>query len=178
MWERANDDSPTESKIKNRARRQDGRETRRSVQISRTLGFIVMRNLTVRLIAAERRPGSKLETGAHAAFRVCEKLRQPLCTFAGVAGFRSLLLRALVLAKARDPGLGGVQITSNGTFEFAPESEAQLDAPEAAQAAATLVDELMGLLFTFIGEALTLRLVHDVWPKAALKDPTPGRKLA
>lgn len=133
-----------------------------------------MRALTERLIAAERRSGRPPPAGGRAAFRVCEKLRAPLCTFAGVAGFRSLLSRALVLAKADAPWLGGMQVTADGSFQFSPEMAAQLDTPEAAEAAAALTDALLGLLFTFIGEALTLRLVHDVWPKAAITDSTPA----
>lgn len=38
-----------------------------------------------------------------AAVRVCEKLRHSLSTLVGVAGFRSLLARALTLAKAEGP---------------------------------------------------------------------------
>lgn len=133
----------------------------------------VMPRLTERLIAAEHRSGSKEDPRSRAAFRVCEKLRRPLCTFAGVAGFRSLLLRALALARADAPLLEGVQVTPGGTFKYSPEMEAQLDTPEAARAAAALADQLLGLLFTFIGEALTLRLVHDVWPNAVSKDTTP-----
>ena len=37
-----------------------------------------------------------------------------------------------------------------------------------------LVAQLLGLLFTFIGESLTLRLLLDVWPEAALDDGNSG----
>lgn len=33
--------------------------------------------------------------------------------------------------------------------------------PEAGK---VLVAQLLGLLFTFVGETLTLRLIHDIWP--------------
>jgi hypothetical protein len=132
-----------------------------------------MRNLTEHLIALERSTNHPT-TASRAAFRVCEKLRGPLCTLAGVAGFRSLLSRALALAKADAPLLREVQLTPSGAITFSPELEAQLDTQEAGLAAAALTDELLGLLFTFIGEALTLRLVHDVWPKAAAQGSKPG----
>jgi hypothetical protein len=135
-----------------------------------------MRDLTERLIAAERRSDNSSDPGGRPVFRVCEKLRQPLCTFAGVSGFRSLLARALVLAKAKAPLLEGVEITAKGSFLYSAELEAQLNTPQAAQAATVLVDQLLGLLITFIGEALTLRLVHDVWPKLAPEDSTPRGK--
>lgn len=129
-----------------------------------------MRSFVQRLIAEERRSAGPSASASRAAFRACDKLRQPLSTFAGAAGFRSLLARALVLAKTKTPLLAGVELKSDGTFEFSPEMEAQLATEEAVKAAAILVEELLGLLFIFIGEALTLRLVHDVWPEAALKN--------
>lgn len=133
-----------------------------------------MRKLAQRLIAEERRAGSRSEAKSRAAFRVCEKLRRPLSTFAGTAGFRSLLSRALALAKVEAPWLGGIQIATDGSFQHSPEMESQLDTDEAAQASAALAAQLLDLLVTFIGEALTLRLVHDVWPQAAPKDSKPG----
>jgi hypothetical protein len=33
-----------------------------------------------------------------------------------------------------------------------------------------LVAQLLGLLVTFIGQALTLRLVRDLWPDAPFED--------
>lgn len=115
--------------------------------------------------------GSAPDSAARAAFRVCEKLRRPLSTMAGVAGFRSLLSRALVLAKADAPWLGGLPIKPDGSLEFSAEVEAQLRSEEAARGGVALITELVGLLIIFIGEALTLRLLHTVWPKVLLKDP-------
>jgi hypothetical protein len=131
----------------------------------------MMRNLVQQLIAEERDVASDSNSKNRAAFRVCEKLRAPLCTLAGVAGFRSLLARALVLAKADAPLLAGVQVQPDGTFLYSPDLEQQLTSVEAAKAGAALSEELVGLLITFIGEALTLRLVHEVWPKMVFKDP-------
>jgi hypothetical protein len=136
----------------------------------------MIRNLVQQLIAEERRIALDSDSKSRAAFRVCEKLRPPLCTLAGVAGFRSLLSRALALAKPQAPLLGGVQIKPDGTFQHSPELDAKLGSPEAAHASAVLVNELIGLLITFIGEALTLRLVHEVWPHMALKDPKSAGK--
>jgi len=34
---------------------------------------------------------------------------------------------------------------------------------EAAQSGGVLIAHLIGLMITFIGESLTLRLLHDVW---------------
>lgn len=135
-----------------------------------------MSHLAQRLIAEERRATSDSDRGGRAGFRVCEKLRRPLSTFAGAAGYHSLLSRALVLAKAQEPLLKNLRIKTDGTLEHSPEWEAQRESVAAAKAMDALVTQLLGLLITFIGEALTLRLIHDVWPEAALEDPKSEQK--
>ncbi len=47
-----------------------------------------MRDLALQLLAYESTAGNTGEPTEFAAFGVCEKLRQPLITLAGVAGFR------------------------------------------------------------------------------------------
>lgn len=91
-----------------------------------------------------------------AVCRVCDKLRSPLTTLVGVGGFRSLLARALTLAKKGSPLLGAWEVKSDGSLQGLN--------GEAAQSDAVLIAQLIGLLITFIGESLTLRLLHDVWP--------------
>jgi hypothetical protein len=41
-----------------------------------------------------------------------------------------------------------------------------------------LISRLLGLLLIFLGEALTMNLIRDVWPDAAIDDGNPqnGRK--
>lgn len=117
-----------------------------------------------RLIAVESRAGDSA-TGGQAAFRVCEKLRRPLITLVGTNGFRSLLARAVSLAKSEAPWLGGVTINPDGSISYAPEVEASLDSAEAGRAGAAVVAELLGLLFSLIGESLTFRVLQGVWPK-------------
>lgn len=92
----------------------------------------------------------------HAVSRVCDKLRRPFATLAGIAGFRSLLARALTLAKQESPDLTGWEVKSEGSLQGLN--------GEAAQSSAVLIAHLIGLMITFIGESLTLRLLHDVWP--------------
>jgi hypothetical protein len=123
-----------------------------------------MEQLIQTLIAEERRVGDASAQDGRAGFRVCEKLRPPLATLAGVAGYRSLLLRALVLARMEVPPLAGVQIKPDGTFHYSRDFEAQWAAPEAARAGRVLARQLLELLAVFIGETLTFRLVRDVWP--------------
>jgi hypothetical protein len=124
-----------------------------------------MRDLAQRLLAHQNAAGKTSEPMEFAAFRVCESLRQPLCALAGVAGFRSLLSRALTLARAEAPSLSAVQVAADGSLkgldELADDTEQDRDG------GAILIAQLIGLLLTFIGEGLTLRLVQDVWPEAA-----------
>ncbi|HEX5453228.1 MAG TPA: hypothetical protein VFX06_05495 [Stellaceae bacterium] len=85
---------------------------------------------------------------------------------AGVAGFRSLLSRALALADGEIRWLKAVHVDANGSLEGL--DEAQLSDAEIAEGEAVLVAHLLGLLVTFIGEALTLHLLHEAWPEASL----------
>lgn len=124
-----------------------------------------MQTLVQRLIQEEAGRNPAAKSGGRAALDVCEKLRAPLSIFTGVGGFRSLLSRALVLAKAKAPWLAGLQVAPDGSLQLTAEQTAQLDTPEAARSSAELVEQTLGLLVTFIGESLTLRFVQDVWPK-------------
>lgn len=122
--------------------------------------------LTQNLIALELRPEDGEGAAGRAAFRVCEKMREPLCVLAGSAGYRSLLSRALALARHRSAWLAELKIRPDGALEFPAGTGAPGDAGEAAGGAA-LVSELLGLLSTLIGDTLTLRLVRNVWPGVA-----------
>jgi hypothetical protein len=124
------------------------------------------RHLAQRLLTYEAVAGENSEPAESGAFRVCAKLRRPLITFAGVAGFRSLLSRALTLARAEAPGLSAVQVAADGSLKGLDEFASQTDKKQARDGGAILVAQLIGLLLTFIGEGLTLRLVQDVWPEA------------
>ena len=75
------------------------------------------RYLAQRLLTYEAVAGKNSETTESAAFRVYEKLRRPLCALAGVAGFRSLLSRALTLARAEAPSLSAVQVAADGSLQ-------------------------------------------------------------
>ena len=127
------------------------------------------RHLAQRLLTYEAVAGENSEPPESAAFRVCAKLRRPLITLAGVAGFRSLLARALTLARAEAPSLSVVQVAADGSLKGLDELEPQIDIDkeQARDRGTILIAQLIGLLLTFIGEGLTLRLVQDVWPEAA-----------
>ena len=125
------------------------------------------RQLAQRLLTYEAVAGENSEPAESAAFRVCAKLRRPLITLAGVAGFRSLLSRALTLARAEAPSLSAVQVAADGSLKGLDELGPQIDKEQARNEGAILIAQLIGLLLTFIGEGITLRLVQDEWPEAA-----------
>lgn len=102
------------------------------------------------------------------AAQCCDKLRVPLARLAGVAGFRSLLTRALALARAEKPGLDGVAVRPDGTLEGL-DAALRASGAGAAEAGAAIVAQLLGLLVTFIGEPLTRQLVREAWPDAAVE---------
>lgn len=128
------------------------------------------RDLAQRLLGYEaaERPS---ETEMPAAFYVCEKLRHPLSTVAGATGFRSLLVRALTLAKREAQVLDAVQVKDDGSLQ----GLGDIPNGEAAEGGAVLIAQLIGLLLTFIGETLTLRLLQDVWPDLPDLDISPPR---
>ncbi|HXM69258.1 MAG TPA: hypothetical protein VN911_21200 [Candidatus Acidoferrum sp.] len=126
------------------------------------------RHLAQRLLDYEAVAGKNSEPTESAAFRVFAKLRRPLITLAGVAGFRSLLSRALTLARAEAPSLSAaVQVAADGSLKGLDELALQADKEQARNEGAILIAQLIGLLLTFIGEGVTLRLVQDEWPEAA-----------
>jgi len=106
-----------------------------------------------------KRCGQVLRVDEFAAFGVCEMLRQPLITLAGVAGFRSLLSRALTLARAEAPSLNAVQVAADGSLQGLDELRPQVDANQAREAGIILITQLLGLLVRVVGEATTLQLV-------------------
>ena len=117
------------------------------------------RDLAQRLLAYENVAVKTSEPTEYAAFRVCERLRQTVITLAGVAGFRSLLSRALRLARAEAPSLSAVQVAADGSLKGLDDLRPQVDADQAREAGIILITQLLGLLVRVVGEAMTLQLV-------------------
>jgi hypothetical protein len=117
------------------------------------------RYLAQRLLTYEAVAGENSEPTESGAFRVCAKVRQPLITLAGVAGFRSLLSRALTLARARAPSLSAVLVAPDGSLKVLAELEPEIDTEQVREAGIILITQLLGLLVRVVGEAMTLQLV-------------------
>jgi nicotinic acid phosphoribosyltransferase len=89
----------------------------------------------------------------------------PLGRLTGVGGFRSLLSRALALSGEEISWLRALHINEDGSLEGLEKLEVKPDTREIAEGEVVLVSQLLGLLVTFIGPALTAGLLHDIWPK-------------
>jgi hypothetical protein len=132
-----------------------------------------IQKLSRRLIALEsaRDPS---DARVNPAARACEKVQVPLTKLAGTDGFRSLMTRAMTLAKAEVPWLASVQVRTDGSLEGFDAARGQLGAVQCDEAGAVVVAQLLGLLVTFIGEPVTLRLVRDAWPDVSVTEMNAG----
>lgn len=105
---------------------------------------------------------------------VCNKLCIPLSSLMGDAGYKSLVSRALALAKKEFPELDAYQVHEEGHIELQEGIEPRLGIGETKNAEIILVAHLIGLLILFIGENLTLDLIHGVWPNAPFNGSESG----
>lgn len=129
-----------------------------------------LRRVAQRLLALEAAAGKTASTTAPPMVRVCDTLRRPLSRLMGVAGFRSLLSRALALATDEVRWLKAVHVTTDGSLEGVSDRTGQLSQSEMTQGGELLIARLIGLLVTFIGAALTARLLHEAWPELSAGD--------
>lgn len=114
-----------------------------------------------RLLAHETALKRQVAGKKGSAFLVGDKLRVPLCKLVGTMGYRSLMERALVIAKPQAPALASFHVASNGLVESAaaiPESAVAIEAET------ILLTQFLSLLAAFVGSGLVLTVVVNVWP--------------
>ena len=108
---------------------------------------------------------------AEAAERADARLRGRLASLIGQTGYTTLVARAVRLAQTEVPALERVTVDAlatgaegglQGVREFA---RASGDAGAAEAGLSAILAHVIGLLVTFIGEDLALRLIRDAWPK-------------
>jgi len=139
------------------------------------------RDLARRLLDYEAMAADSSEATRHTILRVYEKLRHSLGAFAGVAAFASLASRALALAKSEAPGLEGLQVSVDGSLQGPAELELTTDMDKTLaienqleEQGGILIARLLGLLFIFLGEAMTLSLLRVTWPSTVFEDRHSG----
>ncbi len=105
------------------------------------------------------------------------KLRHALSRLLGTEGISSIEARALVRAERLHPVLGPVWTggSSKRALDEARASLAERDPREAVSALRAVCVQLIGLLFTFLGEDLTTHIVYLTWPDLPA-DGTQGRE--
>jgi hypothetical protein len=97
---------------------------------------------------------------AEAAERVCIQLRAGLGRWVGATGYRALLDRALVRARAEHPAVGGLSCHGGEESTIASAVE-ERGAAEVEAGMVAVVAELTDLLGRIIGEEMALRLVEQ-----------------
>ena len=116
---------------------------------------------TARWLLAHEGAIGGANAAAAAAARVYDKLHAHLALLLGSAGVRALLVRSARLTSPRFPFLDGASVESS--VKLCECLQAQ-DAAIASEAAATLFDTFLALLFRFIGERLTIQALRRAWP--------------
>jgi len=87
----------------------------------------------------------------------------------GNGGYRALLMRALALASPEVAWLRTLRVAADGTLEPMDDPAPPVKPAEILEGRVMLLAHLLGLLVAFIGESLTLRLLHEIWPQLPLK---------
>lgn len=107
------------------------------------------------------------------------RLHEVLGRLAGTEGSRSLITRALSLSQLEVPWLRNVHPAPTGLRMDLAATDVPADHAERLHGEVTLVAHVLELLFTFIGERLTLQVIREGWPDLTherddvLKDPNP-----
>jgi hypothetical protein len=127
-----------------------------------------LRDLARRLLALEAAQAKSADVPINEVDNACGKLRVTVSKLVGVAGFASLLSRALALAKTEVPSLGTLKVEADGSLEGFAEAEQNQGHVPSGSGGDVLVAQLLGLLVTFIGQSLTLCLVRDAWKDESL----------
>jgi len=134
---------------------------------------IAIRGIVRRVLTLEAAENQGCVSVIGAAERVADKLRLHLSKRIGQEGFRTLLARALTLTTAQFSHLSAVRIAENGSLlglhdNVTPQAnitpQANVTQQDRVESAVALIAHLLELLFTCIGEDLTLRILCIVTP--------------
>jgi CheY-like chemotaxis protein len=114
-----------------------------------------------RVLLAHESTEKKSGDNSPTIFRVFDKIRNPLLNVADETGFRSILARALALAKPEVGWLWPVKVSDSGSFEGLGLAEESITPAEISRGEAAIIAQMLGLLFTFLGESMTRSLLQE-----------------
>jgi hypothetical protein len=122
-----------------------------------------LKAVAAQLLEFETGPETAPSRRGESLARVIDKLRDALTSLAGAAGFHALLSRALMLASNDVDWLRELRVTADRSLDGHDRVPA-VTPVEIARGEVALVATVLTLLTTFIGPALTIRVLKDVWP--------------
>ncbi|HWW82406.1 MAG TPA: hypothetical protein VNZ26_02325 [Vicinamibacterales bacterium] len=127
-----------------------------------------LRRLALHVLAQHAGPAAGAEALVAAARRAYDDLVRVSAPLIGQVGVDALTGRALHLAQREYPWLVHTREPERWDGPFAQIIFClERQNPEVAtEAAATVFASFIGLLITFIGEPLTVRLLRQAWPRA------------
>ena len=132
-------------------------------------------NLAMALVACEAKAIGSSHAEFPAGCSAIEKLRPHLASLMGNAGLNALINRARALGSSDVQWLGTTAAKMQGSLEELHEVGSQLEADEFSEGCIILLSHLLGLLATFIGQDLTLRIVREIWPELSPDEPDVGK---
>jgi hypothetical protein len=132
------------------------------------LEIAARRQLAVRVLLHQAGPDADAAALAAAARRAYDDLARVVAPLIGQAGIEALTGRALHLAQRDYPWLLHTREPEEveGPFTQVVFTLERQDPAVAVEAAGSVFATLTGLLVTFIGEPLTVRLLRKAWPDA------------
>lgn len=131
---------------------------------------VSVEDIAARIVADE---AQRIAPSAHDAdliLQVCDKMHPSLSRLAGSISYRALLSRALVLAKPKAQTLSALRFEKDGRLVFDPEDPAAefLNPDTVRKDAIVLITAFVSLLMLLLGEVVTLRIIHHVWPEVKI----------
>ena len=84
-------------------------------------------------------------------------------------------MRALLLASNEVHWLAAVQVVADGELEGLTVAHSKVGAAEFSEGEVALLAQLLGLLVAFIGPALTIRLITQIWPQLSFAEADFGK---
>jgi len=141
-----------------------------STDLRSCIGMTVLEHAALRQLALQvlaRRAGAAAgaQALAAAALRAYEDLARVSAPLIGQVGVDALTGRAVHLAQRESPCLVPTPPEqAHETFAEVMVCLERQDPAVATEAAGAVLTAFTGLLVTFIGEAITVRLLRDAWP--------------